>query len=220
MARYKPVRRDTKGCWSFLVDWVLGSILFITIVEISGYGWLIDNYESFAYLIVVILFAWGARLWRRLFFGTVNGRVILEKSKILSNQVENIEILLRTDNYKVKVGPIFENAKGEYLFQSKVPTGHPITLTVDVGNGQGVTENISEIEGVRWLFGKPKFGLPLSSGQPKQVDLVIPNIPQNAIATHKPVRARILQLSPCAMGRTRGCCDYIHILGSAQGDME
>ena len=68
MARYKPVRRDTKGCWSFLGDWVLGSILFITIVEISGYGWLIDNYESFAYLIVVILFAWGARLWRRLFF--------------------------------------------------------------------------------------------------------------------------------------------------------
>ena len=188
MARYKPERRNSKTIWRYLMDWIYGSILFcsfIAIVKILGYEWIIYNYEVLAYLIVVSLFSIAAQIWRRLFFGTVNGKIVIEKSKVLSDEVQNIEISLRANDYKAKVDPVSKNAKGEYLFQCKIPVGHKFTLGVDVDNNRVVTEDIGEIEGVRWLFGRPNFELPISAGQPKQVDLVIPNIPQDTIATHR-----------------------------------
>ena len=103
-------------------------------------------------------------------------------------QVVNIDISLRAIDYKVKVRPISENARREFLFQCKIPVGRKFTLGVDVGNRRVITEDIGEIEGVRWLFGNAKFGLPISSGEPKEVDLVVPNISENTIATHRPTR--------------------------------
>lgn len=191
MKRYKPPRRNAKGFWIYLMDWIGGSFVyggFIAFIKILGYDWIIYNYELYAYLIVVLLFGIAVQIWRQMFFGTVNGKIVIEKSKVLSNRLENIEISLRAIDHKVKVGSVSENAKGEYLFQSKIPVGRKFTLALDVGNKRIITEDIGEIESVRWLFGQPHLGLPISSGQPKQVDLVVPNIPEDAIAPCRPVR--------------------------------
>ena len=191
MARYKPPRRNYKSVWSYLMDWLLGSLLFgifITIVKILDLDWIIYDYEVYAYLFVVALFSFAAQIWRRLFFATVNGKVIIEKSNVLFKENQDIEISLRALDYQVEVGAVSQNAKEEYLFQCKIPLGRKFTLGVDVGDKRVLTEDVSEIEGVRWLFGNPKFGLPISSGEPKQVDVVIPDIPQRTISTYKPVR--------------------------------
>lgn len=191
MKRYKPERRNSKGFWSYVVDWIGGSLVyagFIAIIKILGYDWIIYNYELLSYFIVVLLFGIAAQIWRQAFFGTVNGKIVIEKSEVLSNQIEDIEISLHTIDDKINVGAVSQNAKGEYLFQCKVPVGRKFTLAVDVGNSRVVTEGIGEIEGVRWLFGQPHFRLPISSGQPKEVDLVVPKIPENTIVTHRPER--------------------------------
>ena len=191
MKRYKPPRRKSTSFWSYLMDWLRGSLLFgifIAIAKILDFDWIIYDYEVYAYLFVVAFFSFAAQIWRRLFFGTVNGKVVIEKSNVLLKEVQDIEISLRALDYQVKVGSISKNAKGEYLFQCKIPLGRKFTLRVDVGNSRVLTEDVGEIEGVRWLFGKPTFGLPISSGEPKQIDVVIPDIPQNTIATRSPVR--------------------------------
>ena len=173
------------------MDWLGGSLLFgifITIAKILDFDWIIYDYEVNAYLFVAAFFSFAAQIWRRLFFGTVNGKVVIEKSNVLSTEVQDIEISLRALDYHVKVGSVSKNAKGEYLFQCKIPLGRKFTLGVDVGNSRVLTEDVGEIEGVQWLFRKPTFGLPISSGEPKQVDVVIPDMPQNTIAAHRPVR--------------------------------
>lgn len=191
MARYKPPRRNYKSFWSYLMDWVGGSLLFgifITIVKILDLDWIIYDYEVYAYLFVVAFFSFAAQMWRRLFFGTVNGKIVISKKKVLSKEVQDLEISLRALDYKVEVGSVSENAKGDYLFQCKIPLGRKFTLGVDVGNNRVLTEDVGEIEGVRWLFGMPQFGLPITSGEPKQVDVVVPDIPQRTIEMHKPAR--------------------------------
>lgn len=191
MKRYKPPRKDSKGFWTYVMDWIGGSLVyggFIAIIKILGYDWIIYNYELFAYFVVVLLFGIAAQIWRRMFFGTVNGKIVFETGEVLSNQFEDIEISLRAIDDKVKVGTVSQNAKGEFLFQRKIPVGRKFTLAVDVGNSRVVTEDIGEIEGVRWLFRQPHFRLPLSSGQTKEVDLVVPKIPENTIASRRPPR--------------------------------
>ena len=192
MKRYKPPRKNAKGIWTYVMDWISGSIVyggFIAFIKILGYDWIIYDYELYAYFGVVILFGFVAQIWRMLFLGTVNGKFVIERSEVLSNKIEDIEISLRAIDCKVKVGSVSENTKGEYLFQSKIPLRRKFTIAVDVGNRRVVTEDIGEIEGVRWLFGQPHLGLPISSGQPKEVDLVVPNIPEDTIASHSPTRS-------------------------------
>lgn len=191
MKRYKPPRSNSKGFWTYLMDWIGGSLIyggFVAFLKILGYDWIIYGYELYGYFFVVLLFGIAAQIWRQMFFGTVNGKIVIEKSEVLSNQIEEIEISLRAIDGKVKVGAVSQNAKGEYLFQCKIPVGRKFTLAVDIGKRRVVTEDIGEIEGVRWLFGQPHFGLPISSGQPKEVDLVVPKIPADTIATYRPAR--------------------------------
>ena len=191
MARYKPPRRNYKSFWSYLMDWIAATLLFGTFIAIArllDFDWIIYNHEFNAYLTVVLLFRIVAQIWRWLFFGTVTGKVVIEKNKDLSKQDLNLDISLRAIDYKVEVKSISENTKGEFLFQCKIPVGRKFTLGVDVGNRRVITEDIGEFEGVRWLFGNAKFGLPISSGEAIAVDLVVPNIPENTIPTHRPAR--------------------------------
>lgn len=191
MARYKSPNRNYKSFWSYLTDWLGATLLFgifITIIKIMDLDWIIYDQEVNAYLFVVVSFLFAAKIWQRLYFGTVNGRVVIDKSNVLLKEVQDIEISLRALEYKVEVGTVSKNAKGEYLFQCKVPLRHKFTLGIDVGNIRVLTEDVGEIEGVRWLFGMPKFGLPISSGEPVQVDVVVSDISQNTIATHSPKR--------------------------------
>lgn len=163
--------------WSPIIDWIVWSIIsgiIITIAKRLGYGNLIYRYEFFVFIGIAILFGIATHIWRRLFYGTVSGMVVVEDRSILPQQFENIDLTLTTTNYKKKLKPVLTNIKGEYAYAVKVPLGCRFKLTAKYDNEDIITENIDKIEDVRWLFGIPYFGLPISSGNPKQFDIVVP----------------------------------------------
>ena len=138
-----------------------------------------------AYILFYIFLVTAARIWRRLFFGTINGKVVMQNRNLLPQQFENIEFSLTAKNFKKKVRPVLTNVKGEYSFQCRVPIRFYLTFRATVGDNQFITEPIGKIEGVRWLFGIPYFKLPISSGDPITVDLVISDIPDPYIVLNR-----------------------------------
>ncbi|MYF98286.1 hypothetical protein F4212_04000, partial [Candidatus Poribacteria bacterium] len=192
MQETKSVHPIFNNRWSPVIDWIVWSIIsgiIITIAKRLGYGRFIHRFEFFVFLGIAILMGIVTLIWRRLFFGTVVGTVFIEDRKLLPRQVQNIEIAFTTDNYMKIVRPVLTNINGKYSFDCKVPVGSRIIIKAFVGHDEVISENVGEIEDVRWLFGIPFFGLPISSGNSKQVDLVIPNSPQNTIETPRPVRS-------------------------------
>ncbi len=130
-----------------------------------------------AYLLFCIFLGIVAHIWRRLFFGTINGKVVMGNSNILPQQFQNIAFSLTAKNFKKKVRPVLTNVKGEYSFECRVPVWHNLTFRATVGDNQFITEPIGRIDGVRWLFGVSYFKLPISSGDSIDVDLVISDVP-------------------------------------------
>ena len=130
-----------------------------------------------AYILFCIFLVIVARIWRRLFSGTIHGKVVVGNRNILPQQFEDVEFFLTAKDFKKKVRPVLTNVKGEYSFQCRVPVRFYLTLRATAGDNQFISEPIGKIEGVRWLFGIPYFRLPISSGDPIHVDLVISDIP-------------------------------------------
>ena len=148
-----------------------------------------------AYILFCIFLVIAARIWRRIFFGTISGKVVMGNSNILPQQFENIEFSLTAKDLKKKVRPVLTNVKGEYsfecrvpvwyYFECRVPVWYYLTLRAKVENNEFITEPIGKIEGVRWLFGIPYFRLPISSGDPIHVDLVLSDIPDPYIVLNR-----------------------------------
>lgn len=180
MQETKPIHPIFNNRWSPIIDWIFAIIpytLILMIAKILGFENIFYRYEFIILIVFVILITIIAQIWRRLFYGTVTGMVIINDRNILPQQVENIELTLTATNYKKKLKPVLTNIKGEYAYTFKAPPGCRFTLTVKYENKDIITENIDEIQDVRWLFGIPYFGIPISSGNPKQFDIVIPNSP-------------------------------------------
>lgn len=183
MPKHKKVHPIFNNRWFPLIDLIGGGIISWIVIFLAdrlGHGDIILKYELFVFIIIAMLFAFAAQVWRLSFYGMVYGKVVIENRNILTDQVHDIYISLTADNYTKKVKPVLTKVKGEYSFKCKVPVGRGITLLANIGKKQVVTEHVGEIEGVRWLFGIPFFGLPISSGNPKHVELFIPDLSVNS----------------------------------------
>ncbi len=108
--------------------------------------------------------------------GTVYGQVIQEDRG--TNRLENIEMSLSIGHSGEKWSPVLTNAKGEYRFEKCVPVHlkYIVIMAKYESGASGGTREITEI--VDGIAGVKRFlGFPISSGTPKRVDFVIPDIP-------------------------------------------
>ncbi len=177
--KQQSVHRIFNHRWSPVIDWIFGIILYaliLTIAKILGFGDIFYRYELFFLIAFVIIITIIAQIWRRLFFGTVYGKIVLDNN-ILQQHANKIEFFLTANSRKKKINPVPTKSLNELQFDCKVPVGCQITFTATDGNDEVINENVGEIEGVRWLFGIPYFGLPISTGVPKRVDFIIPYNP-------------------------------------------
>ena len=122
-----------------------------------------------------------ADVWRGFFEGTIYGKVVMKNGDADPQQVENVEILWSAGSATKQVAPVFTNSEGEYRFDREVPIGYDITMTAKYGNNREIEKNVGEIEGVKWLLGSRRLGLPISSGIPKRVDWTIHAIPRGHV---------------------------------------
>ncbi len=179
MLKHKSIHPIFNHRWSPVIDWIFAITLYaliLTIAKILGYENIFYRYEFGILIAFVILITIIAQIWRRLFFGTVYGKIVLD-NKILQQHTQNIEFYLIANTSKQKINPVPTKSLNVLQFDCKVPVGCQITFAATEGNDEVINEIIGEIEGVRWLFGIPHFGLPLSSGNPKYVNLQIPELP-------------------------------------------
>ncbi len=133
-----------------------------------------------AWILISHLNGIAANIWRGFFDGTVYGKVVMENSETSTLPIENVEITWYVGPGKKQSATVFTNSKGEYRFEHEVPIGYGITMTAKYGNNREIEENVGAIKGVKWLLGSKRLGLPISSGDPKQVDFVIPSMPSSA----------------------------------------
>ena len=116
--------------------------------------------------------------WRSYFTGTVYGTILMESNSSSSVPLKNVEISWGPSHHlSRKDTPVITNKKGEFHFESLPLRPNNLTLTVDLTNNRYIHQDIGDFEGVRWFLGKRWLGFPLSSGMPKRVDFVIPDIP-------------------------------------------
>ncbi len=118
-----------------------------------------------------------AGVWCGAFEGTIYGRVVMKNGDADPQQVENVEISWRVGPGTKQGAAVFTNSKGEYHFEHEVPIGYHITMTAKYGNNRKIEKNVGKIEGVKWLLGSKRLGLPISSGIPKRIDWTIHAIP-------------------------------------------
>ncbi len=133
-------------------------------------------------ILILMLIGIPKIIWSGFFDGTIYGTVVMANGDTDPRNYEEIEITWKASNTVKKSKPAIINTNGEYRFDRDVPVGEYITLTVKYGpieNGyrREIKEYPGFLEGVKWLFGSERLGLPLSSGIPKRVDFTIPPVP-------------------------------------------
>lgn len=116
--------------------------------------------------------------WRSHFKGTVYGTILTKSNSNSSVPLKNVEISWGPSHHVTKKDlPAITNAKGEFHFESLPLRPNNLTLTAKLTNNRYIHQDIGDFEGVRWFLGRRWLGFPLSSGIPKRVDLMIPDIP-------------------------------------------
>ena len=113
---------------------------------------------------------------RSAFYGTVYGEVVIKDNDMTTIPLQNIEISYNSPFLEKPGDPVFSDAKGKFCFERIVPVDKPITLEAKIEKDRIIYQHIGKIEGVKWFLGKPSLRLPLSSGVPKHVNLVVPTL--------------------------------------------
>ena len=112
--------------------------------------------------------------WRAAFRGTVYGNVVLKSDGVSSVPIKDIEISWGPSHHRTKqTFPVITNAKGEFRFEN-LPLQPYLMLTATLTKDRYIHQDIGDFEGVKWFLGRRWLGLPLSSGVPKRVDLIVP----------------------------------------------
>lgn len=195
MASHKSVHSFFNIRWIpviVVISTYLISLLITAIGDIWGYD---SSLYDYVRTICIILF-WVdivvVYTWRVMFRGRLNCKVVMENNYNLPQRLDNITISLTTDYFSKRIKPKFTSGKGEYIFARKVPVGFNITINVKDGKKLVFAGNVGEIEEVKWLFGNPYFRLPISSGIPKYVNLVISNSPQPIISVQEQINTTLI----------------------------
>ena len=129
-------------------------------------------------LLTIFVIETAKEKWRSYFKGTVYGTILMESDSTSSVPLKNVEISWGPSHHlSRKDTPIITNEKGEFHFESLPLRPNNLTLTAKLTNNRYIHQDIGDFEGVRWFLGKRWLGFPLSSGVPKRVDFVIPDIP-------------------------------------------
>ena len=113
--------------------------------------------------------------WRAAFYGTVYGKVVMKDSDTTTIPLKNIEISYNSPFLEKPGIPVFSDARGMFRFERVVPVHKPITLEAKIEKDHILYQHIGKIEGVKWFLGQPSLRLPISSGDPKHVDVIVPS---------------------------------------------
>ncbi len=149
MAMHKPVHPILNNRWLPVVGFLVG-------------------------ILVSHLWGIGADVWRGYYKGTIYGTVVMVNADGVPQPVENVEISFDVINASEQCKPVLTNSQGEYRFDDVILVGYHVEITAKYENDREFREIISEIEGVKWLFGIRRLWLPISSGVPTRVDFTIP----------------------------------------------
>ncbi len=123
---------------------------------------------------IISVYIFVAGKWRRAIKGTVFGEVVIKYEDKTIRPLNNIEIYYNSPFLDKRGEPVFTDVEGKFCFENVVPVDKPITLEAKIGKDLVIYQHIGKIEGVKWFLGKPSMKLPLSSGEPKRVDFVVP----------------------------------------------
>lgn len=129
-------------------------------------------------LMIDFFFGSPTEIWSRFFEGTVYGKVVMENGDTDPNRLANIEISLYISDFAKKCKPVLTDSNGEYRFERDVPVNAEslsMTAKYEAGSPGYYREVYQRVEGIEGV--KRFLGLPISSGIPKRVDFVIPDMP-------------------------------------------
>ncbi len=157
----------------FLVSMLLLMLIVTTLTSslTEVFRWLVSMTIMYT-IISVYIFVTGK--WRRAIKGTVFGEVVMKYEDKTIRPLNNIEIYYNSPFLDKRGEPVFTDMDGKFCFKHAVPVDKPITLEAKIGKNRVIYQHIGKIEGVKWFLGKPSLKLPLSSGEPKHVDFVVP----------------------------------------------
>ena len=158
-----------------LVLWVLFGL-----INLVFFSYITDVYGGLISLILMITIVsvkgFVAKKWRTAFSGTVYGRVFIENNDTNIIPLKNIQIFYNSPFLEKPGVPVFSDVKGRFCFNDVVPVHKPITLEAKISEDRLIYQHIGRIQGVKWFLGQPSLRLPLSSGVPMHVNLVVPNV--------------------------------------------
>ena len=142
-------------------------------------NYVLASYMQFSlYVILVITIVlvrdYAAQKWRAAFNGTVYGRVFIQNNDRKIIPLKNIEVSYNSPFLEESGVPVFTDREGRFSFEDVVPVHKPITLEARVGEDRLIYQHIGRIKGVKWFLGQSSLRLPLSSGEPRHVDFVVP----------------------------------------------
>ena len=178
-------RSSPNSKWSYVLE-VIQTLFYYSIIEITWHHIFLNFFGPVKGLLCAILFTsliayvieTAKKKWRSYFKGTVYGTVLTNSDSNASVPFKNIEISWGPSHHRTKKDiPVITNEKGEFHFENLPLKPNNLTLTAKLTNNRYINQDIGDIEGVRWFLGKRWLGFPISSGIPKRVDVVIPDIP-------------------------------------------
>ncbi len=172
-----PNRRRSPilGIIEFCIYYSIFEYIFLNIFGFTIFGIIIALLCTILLIIVIQNFVihFVTERWRAAFYGTVYGKVVMKDSDTTTIPLKNIEISYNSSFLEKPGIPVFSDAKGMFSFERVVPVHKPITLEVKIEKDHIIYQHIGKIEGVKWFLGQPSLRLPLSSGDPKHVDVIV-----------------------------------------------
>ena len=137
----------------------------------EAFRWLVAMTIMFT---IISVYDFVARKCRNAIKGTIFGEVVIKDEDKTIRPLNNIEIYYNSPFLDKPGESVFTDEEGKFCFENVVPVYKPITLEAKIGKDQIIYQHIGKIEGVNWFLGIPSLKLPLSSGEPKRVDFVVP----------------------------------------------
>ncbi len=150
---------------------LLSIVILLTSSLTEAIRWLVSMTIIFT---IISVYSFVAGKWRREIKGTVFGEVVIKDGDKTIRPLNNIEVYYNSPFLDKPGEPVFTDVHGKFRFENVVPVLKPITLEAKIGKDRIIYQHIGKIEGVKWFLGIPSLKLPLSSGEPKRVDFVVP----------------------------------------------